>query len=313
MPRPEFSSPILPSIDSPSSLSSGKCGSSWAVNSQVRAPYKSVDKYSDVLPAIYTADFGFGSDNVEDSFPPASSPLMKSSLKKAIKGAKEILGDYDGDGYIDAANKTAIKLIIARAEKYADQAKELWDWWDKSYRPDPDQPIYGWPLNADRMAMCSAWAPGTSSLMVSLPISGPTEIEFTCPTKADGDNHDKDRDVYATLIRAAVFNIRCAQEAASAVGIYNRNIEVYKAAVGGGMKISSATPSVNPGSLLASVVPGPGDDPDEPGDEPGDDPDVPGDPDDPDEATTTATKKKKGGGALLLGAVGLGLLMMGKK
>jgi len=297
MPRPEFSPPILPSNKSPSSLHPGKdCGASWNMDFEIRVPYKSVDKYSDILPAIYSGDFGFGSDNAEDSFPPASSPEVKAALKKAIKGAKEILADYSGAGYIDAANKDVINTLIFRAEKYAREAKELWDWWDEHFQPDSEKPVYGWSLVDDRMTPCLDWAPAKAGIM-----SGGTEIEFTCPNLAHRDLHEGDRDVYATLIRAAMANIRCAQEAAAAVGIYNRNMEAYEGAVGGGMKLSTSTKKPSPGTRLSvSTV--------EPGDEPGEE-------DEPVEeaATPTTAKKKKGNGALLLGAAALGLLMMGKK
>ena len=298
MPMPQFSPPVLPTRSSPSSTASSKtCGDSWSREYEARSPYKSVDKYVDILPPIFLdPDLEFGSGSVEDSFPIASSYELRKAVEEAIKGAKEILDDYKDNGYIDPANNTAIKKIIAQAETYRAQAYEMWNWWKDDFQPDVEKPVYGWPLADDRMTPCLDWAPATAGVTIDLPGQGPTIVEFRCPTITHRDDHKDGRDVFATMMRATVITIRCAQEAAATVGIYNRNKKLYEASVSGGMQLRT-------GSIVSVSVDTGEPDPGEPE----------GEMDEPGEEATTTTKKKKSGGVLLLAAAGLGLLMMGKK
>jgi len=307
MPMPQFSPPVLPTRSSPSSTASSKtCGDSWSREYEARSPYKSVDKYVDILPPIFLdPDLEFGSGSVEDSFPIASSYELRKAVEGAIKGAKEILDDYKDNGYIDPANNTAIKKIIAQAETYRAQAYEMWNWWKDDFQPDTEKPVYGWPLVDNRMAPCTDWAPAVAGITVDLPGQGPTLVEFRCPTITHRDDHKDGRDVFATMMRATVITIRCAQEAAATVGIYNRNKKLYEASVSGGMQLGKAKPAGRTGSIVSVSVDTGEPDPGEPEgemDEPGEE-----------ATTTTTTKKKKSGGVLLLAAAGLGLLMMGKK
>jgi hypothetical protein len=103
------------------------------------------------------------------------------------------------------------------------------------------------------------------------------------------------------MMRATVITIRCAQEAAATVGIYNRNKKLYESSISGGMKIGKAIPSGGIGSIVSVSV--------DTGET------IPGDPEDMDDSTTESTpkKKKKGNGLLIAGAAGLGLLLLGKK
>lgn len=294
MARPQFSEPIYPSQQSPSSISTASCGSSWDKPFEIRAPYKSTDKYSNVLPLIYV-DREVASHHTEESLPIVMSTEFRGALNNAIVGALEILENYDSDGYIDAVNKEAIIELIERAGKYVERANKIRKWWEDEYRPATTKPVYGWPLEDDRMPGCLGFSPSVGTRwMVN------QDIEFPCPTTQDRDNHDEDRAAYHNHLIAAMVNVRCAQEAAAAVGTYNRNKEFAESA-SGGMKLMSAKlkPSIK-GTISATAV---GDDPDEP-----DEPTV-----EAELEPTATTTKKKGSGALLLGAAALGLLMMGKK
>jgi len=303
MPQPEFNPPVLPTRNSPSSTAGSKtCGDSWSRQYEARSPYKSVDKYVDILPPIFLdPDLEFGSGDADDSFPIASSYELRKAVEEAIKGAKEILDDYKDNGYIDPANNTAIKKIIAQAEVYRAQAYEMWNWWKDDFQPDTEKPVYGWPLADDRMTPCLDWAPATAGVTIDLPGQGPTIIEFRCPTITHRAEHNTGRDVFATMMRATVITIRCAQEAAATVGIYNRNKKLYESSISGGMKIGKAIPSGGIGSIVSVSV--------DTGET------IPGDPEDMDDSTTESTpkKKKKGNGLLIAGAAGLGLLLLGKK
>ena len=296
MARPQFSEPIYPSQQSPSSTATASCGRSWDKPFEIRAPYKSTDKYSNMLPLVFV-DREVASHHTEESLPIVMGTEFRGALNNAIIGAWEILENYDSDGYIDAANKEAISKLIKRAGKYVERANEIKKWWEDEYRPATTKPVYGWPLEDDRMPGCLGFSPSTGKRwMVN------QEIEFPCPTDQDRENHDQDRSAYHNHLIAAMVNVRCAQEAAAAVGTYNRNKE-FAGNIPGGMKLGQAKPKVK--LTLASKAPTTGDIPE---DEPPEDELIV-----EDEPESKPAKKKKSNALLLVGAAGLGLLMMGRK
>lgn len=212
MARPQFPAPVFPNQKSPSETGTGKCGSSYHMAYSVHAPYKSVDKYSNTLPVAYS-DTEIGLSDIEDSLPAIIKGAFNSALKEAIKGASEILHDYDKDGYIDDTNKAVILQLIGRANKYQTDARKIKEWWDGVYQPDPQVAVYGWRLQDENSNNCPGFAPTKGGVY-----TGNTVIEFTCPTPADKDLHDADRIAYQQLLYAAMLSARCVQEAAATVG-----------------------------------------------------------------------------------------------
>lgn len=295
MARPQFQAPTFPNQKSPSEAGTGKCGSSYHIQYEVRAPYKSADKYSNVLPVAYSGT-EIGQNDIEASLEEVSKEGFHSALKDAIKGALEILQDYSKDGYIDDANRAVIIKMVNRANNYQSQAKEIRDWWETKYQPDSAVAVYGWPLTKDNVQGCTSWAPNTGGVYVG-GSGGATALEFTCPTTADRDLHDADRLAYQQLLYAAMLNARCAQEAAATVGTYNRNKEFLEG-LSGGMGLAKAPPKKTPGGTITTKVPPTSEHPEDP------EPEIDLEPE------TSKPKKKKDNTLLLAGAAGLGLLIL---
>ena len=268
---------------------------------EVRAPYKGVDKYSNVLPVAY-GKLEISESDLSKSMPEISKTAFKDALKAAIQGAGEIAHGYRADGYIDDANNKVIWDLINLASKYSKQADEISKWWETEYSPDPDKEIYGWSIQDEKMRGCPYLAPNKGSLYMDIG-NGAEMVDFTCPTEADKINHDKDRSAYQQLLLAALMNARCAQEAAATVGTYSRNKEVFDS-VSGGRGLSNAPKRT--GKSITANVPPKSSQPEEETD-----PET----DTSEEMDTSEKPKKKKDNTILLAAAGiLGLLMMkGKK
>lgn len=297
MERPTFKAPIFPSQDSPSESGSGKCGSSYHIEYEVRSPYKSSDKYSNVLPIAYSGT-EIGQNELEYSLPAVSDAKFLSALAAAIQGASEIFWNYYHDGFIDDTNKEVILQLISRAKQYQSQARTIRDWWETEYRPDSSEDVYGWPLTADNVRGCNGFAPNKGGVLLA-GSGGATSVEFTCPTNADRDLHAKDGKTYQQFLYAAMLNARCAQEAAATVGTYNRNKEFLEG-LSGGMGLAKAPPKKAPGGKITTEVPPTGEQPED--SEPEIDPES--------EPEASKPKKKKDNTLLLAGAAGLGLLIL---
>jgi len=322
MPKPNIPDPILPQQDSPSAaLSNEKCGVNYHMPTEIRAPYKSTDKFTNMLPIAY-AETGIGNQNPDISYPEVKKTKFRVALKDAIDGAREILKNYNDDGYIDDKNRTAINKIIQRAEDYIKYAEDLEDWWEDGFRPDPDKPVFGWPLDVDTMPGCGVgiYAPYKGQLEVSLPVQGKTMVEFTCPSEDQAKEHRADRLRYAQLLFAAMVNARCAQEAAASVGTYYRNKE-FAESISGGMVLQPKQPGEGPKpvpGIIITGMPGAGEPPatgeppsiddEEPTEADGEAPQI-----DDEETAKPLKKKKKSNTLLIAGAAAAGLLIFGRK
>jgi hypothetical protein len=294
MARPQFPAPTFPSKNSPSKSGTGKCGSSYHITYEVSSPYKSVQKYSDVLPVAY-GETSIGHGDIDESLPAVMKDSFHSALKKAITGASEILHSYDKDGYIDDTNKAVIIKMINRAVSYMNDAKRIRDWWTGTYQPDSEVPVYGWPLDEDNVRGCDEFAPAKGGVYVGG--EGASVVEFTCPTIEDKAWHDADKMSYQQLLYASILNARCAQEAAATVGIHNQNKEFYDSRPGG-MGLAQAPAKAVMG--LASAPPPSTGDPDEQEPEP------------EQEQEASKPKKKKDNTLLIVGAAAAALLLFKK-
>jgi hypothetical protein len=292
MARPVFSAPTFPSQKSPSEAGAGKCGTSYHTQYEVRAPYKGANKYSTVLPVAY-GKIEIGEGDIKSSLPAVSKESFHLALSEAIKGASEILHEYDKGGYIDDNNRAVILQLISRALKYQSQAKSIREWWEGSYQPDSGVDVYGWPLTRDNVQGCNGFAPDKGGVY-----TGNSVIEFTCPPAADKDLHDADGLAYQQLLYAAMLNARCAQEAAATVGIHNQNRESLEGSGGGIGGLASGPTKKKPGGEITSEVPPVSEHPEGP------------EADTVPDSAATGSKKKKDNTLLIVGAAGLGLLLM---
>lgn len=289
MARPVYNfEPKIPKQDSPIGKGS-QCGSSWHSRVEVRAPYKSTDKYVNALPLI-SERMEATSPNLDKSLPILLSNEFKLELDKAIDGAMEIFTSYKDDGYLDKKNKDTIAELIDRSKSYFNKAKALQNYWDNEYNSDPGKGPPGWPLiNKYYGHECNGKvAPEKGSFLTMSP--GAKVVEFVCPTQQIKDFHTQDRETFRDLMVAALLNCRCAQEAAAAVGTFNRNKESHTAGPqsSAGMAMAKSKPKRKP--LMAKRVI----------------------PQEEEEEKVETSPKKKDNTIALVAVAGLGLLLLKK-
>ena len=325
-------SPQSPAGESPIPAVTDACGSTFHMKQEVRAPYKGVDKYINVLPVVIgdltiMSSIASEFDNVLDL---AMSFSVINAIHTAIDDAREMKDQYRKDGYIESKNNATIGQMIVRAEDYIKKARRIRDFWDDAY-VGQNLP-QGWPLDVKWYSNCEdKFAPDTIEVL-TMTDEGPKMQEVTCPKKEYYDDHEADRILYVQLIQSALLNARCAQEAAAAVGTYNRNKEEYQKTVGAKQKklqqAAPSGPSPDPIDSTRLAVMSTSPMPIEPGDEPPiedappieDEPPVVDDEDEegglpePDEGEAKpVAKKKKDNTILIVGAAALGFLMLGRK
>lgn len=303
-------------IKTPTAKSPGKgrenslCGRDWHINTEIRAPYKNVDKFVNVLPIIF-ADYAANDSNLNTSLPVLLGTDFRDKLKDAINGAQELLENYDDSGYIDEKNRTAIQGLINRADMYRGKANSLRVYWKDQYVSDPGTGPVGWLLEQELAGNgCDYKASPEKGGIFTFTEDGPGEVKFTCPTDLAKDHHESDRQAYYDLMIAALINCRCAQEAAAAVGTYHRNKEHYESQPGAGMGVQFAPKKAAPKMGIAQMMPI--DPEEEPDVEPPEIPEVEPEEEPEEEPPPPAKKKKKDNTLLIAGAAALGLLMLKK-
>ena len=294
MERPNYNfEPKTPSTKSPIPGKTGDtCGIDWHLNIEVRVPYKHIDNFVNVLPIIHQEYAAIDSD-LSISLPILLGGEFQGKLQAAVTGAREILNTYTDGGYMDTKNRNAILVMVNRAQSYLSKAKALQKYWDE-YSSDPGKGP-GWPLSMATMGNgCEHEVAPKKGSIFTMSGGGPAVVEFVCPTQQSKSNHSVDRAMFYKLMRAALYNCRCAQEGAASVGTYNRNKEVFnsRASVGGVMQAPAA---VKPKFGIMQATVGAGDEPDN---EPAEEPEAP--------------KKKKDNTLMLVGAAAIGLLMLKK-
>lgn len=283
------------------------CGADWDINVEIRAPYKNVDKYLNVLPIIF-AKYEALSGTLSDSLPIMVSRDFQDALRDAIDGATELLFDYNNAGYMDSKNRSSIDAMIDKARKYFEYALALQNYWE-SYSSDPGKGPVGWRLE-DELARdgCEYKAAPEKGGIFTMTKDGAKTVNFTCPTDTDKDHHESDRQTFFKLMEAAMRTCRCAQEAAAAVGSYFRNKEHYDSQPGAGMGVQFAPKKAAPKMGVAQMMPiEPEEEPEE---EPPEIPEV--EPEEEPPPPPPAKKKKKDNTLLIAGAAALGLLMLKK-
>jgi len=321
MDRPKIDFEIKhPKAKSPVQGRDNPCGTSWHDQLEVRAPYKNTDKYLTVLPIMMemgpyfttksTADHKGTEPDLEASLPSLVEQSVHNEIKEGIDGAQEWLDKYDDEGYIDSKNRSSIQGIINRARKYYDHARALQNYWKDSYQPDPSRGPRGWPLQNEHFGSGCDYkvAPDEGGIFTFGP-GGAETVNFTCPTQTALDQHNEDRLKYFKLLKAALVNARCAQEAAAAVGTYFRNKEFYDKQPGAGMSVKyapkkKAIPKMGVAKLVPETKPEPPPEPEPPV--------IPEVDEEPEPEPTAPAKKKKDNTMLIVGAAALGLLMLRK-
>ena len=311
MARPKIDFEIkIPTAKSPAAGRSDRpCGADWDIPVEIRAPYKNVDKFVNMLPMVYSL-YEALSDDLETSLPIMVTSDFRSAVIDAIDGAAEMLDEYNDAGFMDGKNRSAIQKMIDRARSYVDHASKLKNYWKSEYSSHPGKAPPGWPLEQELAGNgCEYKAAPEKGGIFTFTQDGPGEVNFTCPTTTDKDNHEADRTTFFKLMEAAVRNARCAQEAAAAVGTYYRNKDSYDSQPGGGaVKYApkkAELPKMGVAKMPAIPPPGAG----EPEEEP---PVIEEEPEEEPPPPPPAKKKKKDNTLLIAGAAALGLLMLKK-
>ncbi len=306
-----------PSMKSPGAgMENIHCGADWNIQTEIRSPYKGVDRFVNTLPVIFgdMAALTFMSEGYENVAPNlnTSIPILvgnsfREKLAEAIQGARELLDNYDDEGYIDSKNRSAIKAMIDKASKYLAKANEFRLYWKDDYNSDPGKGPLGWPLEIEKaLHGCEFKQAPDKGEFYTMTKDGAKTVSFACPTEQEKSQHEDDRFRYFRLMEAALFNCRCAQEAAAAVGTYFRNKEYFDSRAGAGTTVKYVPPTKEARIKFerATVIP----EVELEGELP---PMIPEDPEE-EVAPAPAKKKKKGNTILLAAAAGLGLMMIRK-
>lgn len=323
---------VFPNVKSPAAGRSDKvCGVDWETEAQIRKPYKGVDQYVEVLPPVYHS-FEASASNLNQSIPVLVSQDFKSSIKSAISLAREILDEYREGGNIDDGNFSAIGSMIDRAEKYYNFAVSLQDFWENYssgiyIHNGITNHIGKWPLEQEEFGNgCGNMTYPSQVDFYAGPQVG--NVPLDCPQGYHVAWHKRDRVAFRQLMIAAIFNCRCAQEAAATVGIYNKNKKSYYSRHGAGLGLQYApkkkkSSEINKSIISAKFSSSPGAE--------GDDapPDFtgtlgssgteiePGTPGDPGSQGSSAgpekvKRKKKDNSILIIGAAAIGFMLMKK-
>lgn len=264
---------VYPEFTSPVPGYSVACGQSFHEVLEVRAPYRGTDQYVNALPIIY-GDILLGSSDdgqFDQVLRLALQPKVREDIAEGVEGAREMVKNYRRDGLIDSENNATINKMLNRAEDYLKKAARIQEFWEDDAYINNELP-QGWPLDQYWYPRCeNKFAPQKASILVMTPKGAKTK-EVTCPEKSVYEDHEMDRRLIVKLVQAALFNARCAQEAAASVGTYNRNKKLYlenEAKAGGkglqgegkggfgGVKITTATldPKLIPGIKKATLDP----------------------------------------------------------
>lgn len=257
MSRPKINFKIkFPEAKSP--VTDGICGSSWNSQVEVKVPYKGMSKYTSILPILQEAgpfpmkqseDFKSYVPDIEKAMPELLKPSLQQNIKKGIDGAKAILDNYYQAGYIQKDNRNSIQAMIDRAKKYLNFVKSLIEYWD-GYKSDFKSPT-GWPLDQPTFANCGNKIYPQKSSMYAMTKSGAGIVDFFCPRKdVDIAWHKEDQKLVFELLKASIEWARCAQELASATGIFFRNKEAYNES----LTLKSTLIAKKP--VVVSVIPG---------------------------------------------------------
>jgi len=204
-----------------------KCGDNWWKDVRIRCPYKGTDVAFRTLPSL-------GEPSQIESFDLEFLDEMLGDHERIVLFVAEHLAEMTN------AQRGNIEKMLARAAAYIADARQIWNFWSIGFTTPGSGQIPAWPLGGQPKG----------------PINGNID-----------EGHQRDGEKWKRLIRAALRNIRCAEEVAKKATIRLRNQERHKQGrvfgvnglaptddEGGGggvtvkkMKFVPATPTPDPG------------------------------------------------------------------
>lgn len=225
---------ILPVEDSPAG--NWKCGESYQKTVTVTRPYLGTNNHEIELEPIDWKDY--------------------ESVGDVLVSVRKLRGE------LNASNRRAIDKILQRADGYLKIAAQLEGWWLEEYSLSPTGPDAnsrgGWK-DESKQARVTGWPftqstyPGCQGRGYGEPVRFAPDLVARCPSYQDQIDHQRDKEAWESLMRAAAINARCAQEAAWAVVLYRRN----RADRGQGLTTPKPTPHPPRGPSGASADLGP--------------------------------------------------------
>jgi hypothetical protein len=162
-----------------------KCGENWFQPVRIRAPYKSTDLAFRTLPSL-------GDPQQIESYDPMLLEEIVGDCKRIAEFVRAT------ESALSQKQKANIWNMISRATKYVSDAARIATAWAQGFA-------------TTTVGTIPAWALGRQP---SAPVNNVME-----------EGHHRDSEKYKSLLRAALRNLRCAEEVAKKETIRQRNKE----------------------------------------------------------------------------------------
>ena len=159
------------------------CGDNWWKDVRIRCSYKGTDIAFRTLPSL-------GEPMQVESIDPEFLDEIRGDIERVAIFVAEHLDE------LSDRQKGNIEKLLARATAYVADAELIWKFWASGFTIPGDGQIPPWPLNGQPKGS----------------INGNIE-----------EGHKKDADKWKRLVRAALRNLRCAEEVAKKATIRLRN------------------------------------------------------------------------------------------
>jgi hypothetical protein len=250
-----------------------RCGDNWWKTVKVRSPYKGLNVAFRRLP-------------------PLGEPVQLEHMYSGFP--EELMGDHArivafAEKNLDAMSdkqRSNVEMMLDRASRYVADAVRIQEAWHRGFATSRFGEVPSWPLGGKPSAQ---------------------------PNGAIEEGHARDSDAWKKLVRAALRNLRCAEEVVKKSTILRRNKQIWSernghgarfgVTVGGLSRLSAGDPD--------NIIVDEGEDIERGRislDEGADDPAPP-----VDEPSEVAPTKKKDNTMMIVAAVGLGALILMKK
>lgn len=162
-----------------------KCGERWSSPVRIRAPYKGVDLAYRILPPL-------GDPNQIEEFDKLFLDEIEGDIERVLVFCRK------NSSKLSQKQKDNIETLLERATCYVECAGAIWDTWFHGFGTDHFSNIEPWPLGQAARSRIN---------------------------KLIEEGHIRDEIKYKKLVRAALINIRCAEEVAKKATIRDHNRE----------------------------------------------------------------------------------------
>jgi len=165
-----------------------KCGDNWWRDVEVRMPYKGVDTAYRTLPSL-------GDPSLIETFDADFLEDISANRERIREFAIKVAG------VLSDRQRKNIDTMLRRAAQYVRDAKKIHSTWARGFQTTKLGKVPAWPFGGQPQGG----------------INGNIE-----------EGHARDGERYKQLVRAALRNVRCAEEVAKKGTIRDRNKNTYK-------------------------------------------------------------------------------------